>query len=450
MWKKSLENFLRLRYVVPSMIVLTLAMALLGEMAYQRTVSALRYGIALTEARIGSARILQLLTDAETGQRGYLLTANPSYLDLMQKAEQELFSNKNVFDFIAGIGPTGTREAQQLNDLALQKFDELKQVIRLADGGDKEGALAQVNSGEGKQRMDEMRVRFGAKFTEAAQLQAGARTVIYDTLLFNRVAVLLLSLLMAGGLYAYWRRLQTLELKRQSRQHMLEAEVASKTAELRTLAGYLQTVREDEKSHLARELHDELGGLLTAAKLNLARMRSRLASDADMLERIEQINLHLNAGIALKRNIVEDLRPSALSALGLGIALPAMCADTGRSMGIHVHTDLDPTPLPPDTELGIYRIVQEALTNMGKYAHASEVSVVLKHTASGVSLDIRDNGSGFDLAILKPGQHGLAGMRFRVESLSGKMTLSSAPGQGVHIAVLLPKPLASATGPAVS
>ena len=222
MWKKSLENFLRLRYVVPSMIVLTLAMALLGEMAYQRTVSALRYGIALTEARIGSARILQLLTDAETGQRGYLLTANPSYLDLMQKAEQELFSNKNVFDFIAGIGPTGTREAQQLNDLALQKFDELKQVIRLADGGDKASALAQVNSGEGKQRMDEMRVRFGAKFTEAAQLQAGARTVIYDTLLFNRVAVLLLSLLMAGGLYAYWRRLQTLEFKRQSRQHMLE------------------------------------------------------------------------------------------------------------------------------------------------------------------------------------------------------------------------------------
>lgn len=246
--------------------------------------------------------------------------------------------------------------------LVTQKFVELTHTISLADKGDKAGALAQVNSGEGRQRMDDLRARFGAKFTEAARLQTGARTVIYDALLFNRMAVLLLSLLMALGLYGYWRRSQKLELERHSLQQLLEAEVARKTAELRTLAGYLQTVREDEKSCLARELHDELGGLLTAAKLNLARMRSRLLAEPDMLERIEHINLHLNAGIALKRKIVEDLRPSALSALGLGVALPSMCADAGRSMGMTVNAELDPALLPPDTELGIYRIVKEAQT----------------------------------------------------------------------------------------
>ena len=441
--KKIFESFLRLRYAVPMLMVLALLLAVVGEMAYQRTVSMLRYGIALTEARIGSARILQLLTDAETGQRGYLLTSDRSYLEPMLQAEQELRGNKKVFDFIASIGPTGPRDAQQINDLAMQKFVDLGRTILMADIGDKAGALALVNQGESKQRMEQLRALFGAKFTEAASLQKGARSVIYDTLLFNRFAVLLLSFVMALGLYSYWLKLKQIDLERVGRQQLLEAEVAEKTAELRALAAYLQTVREDEKSHLARELHDELGGLLTAAKLNLARMRSRLALEPDMLERIEQINLHLNGGIALKRKIVEDLRPSALSALGLGVALPDMCADASRSMGISVNTDINLPALPPNTELGIYRILQEALTNIGKYAQASEVNIKVQQTGPDICLDIKDNGCGFDLATLRPGQHGLAGMRFRVESLSGKMTLRSKPGQGVHITVHLPSPLAS-------
>lgn len=437
---KRFGKFLRLRCAIPVFIVLALVLAIVGEIAYQRTVSTLRYGIELTEARIGSARILQLLTDAEAGQSGYLLAGNPAYLQPMDTAEQALRGNQKLFNFIASIGPTGPSDSQQIYQLVIEKFTELARTVVLENTGDRAGAIALFISGQGKHRMDTLRLGFDAKFAEAARLQEGARNVIYDALLFNRIAVLLLSLLIASGMYWYLRRLQQLDREQLNRQRLLEVEVADKTAELRTLAAYLQTVREDEKSHLARELHDELGGLLTAAKLNLARMRSRLASDAYMLERIEQINLHLNAGIALKRKIVEDLRPSALSALGLAVALPAMCDEASRSMGIVVTTELNPGPLPPDIELGIYRIVQEALTNIGKYAEATEINVVLQHTDSGVCLDIKDNGCGFDVAILKPGQHGLAGMRFRVESLSGKMTLRSAPGEGVHIAVRLPRP----------
>jgi signal transduction histidine kinase len=442
--KKSFENFLRLRYAPPFLIGAALVLAVVGELAYQRTVSTLRYGIALTEARIGSARILQRLTDAETGQRGYLLTSSPSYLEPMRQAEQELRSNKKVFDFIAGIGPTGPRDAKQINDLAMQRFGELGRAIILADIGDKAGALAFINSGEGKQHMDQLRAHFDTKFAEAARLQEGARSVIYDALLFSRTAVLLLSLLMALGLYWYWHKLQQLDQERHSRQQSLQAEVASKTAELRTLAGYLQTVREDEKSYLARELHDELGGLLTAAKLTLARMRAKLALDAEMLERIEQVTLYLNGGIALKRKIVEDLRPSTLTALGLNVALATMCTDSSQHLGIAIQTSITTVQLPPETELGIYRIVQEAFTNIGKYAEATQVSVELQQTETEILLDIKDNGHGFDMSSLKPGQHGLGGMRFRVESLSGKMTLHSAPGHGVHIAVRLPRQPAAA------
>ena len=442
--KKTFENFLRLRYAVPFLIAAALMMAVVGEIAYQRAVSTLRYGIALTEARIGSARILQLLTDAETARRGYLLTGSAAYLDPMDLAQRNLLGNKKVFEFISGIGPTGPEDSRQIYEMVTEKFGELGRTTALASKGDTAGALALMNSGGGQQRMDMLRTRFDTKFAEAAQLQAGARSVIYNALMFNRSAVLSLSLLIAVGMYWYWRRLRQLDLERLGRQQLLEAEVAHKTSELRTLAGYLLTVREDEKAHLARELHDELGGLLTAAKLNLARMRAKLPADTYMLERIEQINLHLNGGIALKRKIVEDLRPSALIALGLAVALPDMCAEAGRSMGISIKFTMSPVQLPPDTELGLYRIVQEALTNIGKYAQASEISVDLKQAKTGIQLNIQDDGCGFDPATLKPGQHGLAGMRFRVESLSGRMTLVSAPGQGTKISVRLPAPSANA------
>lgn len=442
--KRRFDNFLRLRYAVVLLIGSAVVLAVVGELAYQRTVSSLRYGIGLTEARIGSARILQLLSDAEAARLGYLLTGSASYLEPLAEAEGELRGNKRVFDFIAMIGPTGPQDSQQIYDMAMHKFGEIGDNVALAGVADRSEALALLDSGEGRQRMETLRARFDTKFTEAARLQEGARQTIYDTLLFNRVAVLLLSLLIAVGLNWYWRKMQQLDQERHSRQRLLETEVAQKTSELRTLAGYLQTVREDEKSFLARELHDELGGLLTAAKLTLARMRIKLSGDAEMLERIEQVSGHLNAGIALKRKIVEDLRPSTLSALGLTIALTTLCTEASRGLGIAIATEIAEVHLNPDAELGVFRIVQEALTNIGKYAEATEVRVELRETSTEMLLDIQDNGHGFDVATLKPGQHGLAGMRFRVESLHGTMRLQSTPGTGVHIAARFPKDQVSA------
>lgn len=437
--KKRFETFLRLPYTVVLLIVSALSIAAVGEFAYQRTDSTLRGGIALTEARIGSARVLQLLSDAEAARRGYLLTGSAEYLEPLEQADRELRGNKRVFDYMAMIGPKGPQESQQIYAMAMHKLGEIRDNVELARTGDQAGALALLESGGGMTDMQSLRSRFEAKFTEAAILQAGARTTIFDALLFNRLAVLLLSLLMALGLYWYWHKLRQLDQERQNRQQLLEKEVVHKTAELRMLAGYLQTVREDERSHLARELHDELGGLLTAAKLTLARMRAKLADNPEMLQRIEQVIGHLNGGIALKRRIVEDLRPSTLSALGLNTALETLCAEAGRSLGFAITTRIANVSLSPDAELGIYRIVQEALTNMGKYADATDITVELLETPSEILLNIQDNGKGFDLTTLQPGQHGLAGMRFRVESLSGSLTLHAAPDEGVQIAARFPK-----------
>src|SRR5206468_5393526 len=134
----------------------------------------------------------------------------------------------------------------------------------------------------------------------------------------------------------------------QAERDNLEAEVAARTAQLRELALHLQTVREDERSHLARELHDELGALLTAAKLDAARLKSRLGTmmTPEVRERMAHLNEALNNGIALKRRIIEDLRPSSLSNLGLAAALEILVREFSARMELNVQCELEPVELP--------------------------------------------------------------------------------------------------------
>ena len=155
----------------------------------------------------------------------------------------------------------------------------------------------------------------------------------------------------------------------------LEAEVAARTEQLRELAQHLQTIREDERSRLARELHDELGALLTAAKLDVARLKSRLGATItpDATERLAHLNETLNGGIALKRRIIEDLRPSSLSNLGLVAALEILLREFAARSEIEVVDELGRSSSMPAAQLTVYRLVQEALTNVVKYAKAREV-----------------------------------------------------------------------------
>lgn len=421
------------------MLTAALMLTAISEVSYRRTEKTLGIGIALTEARINTARVLQLLTDADSAQRGYLLTGNPEYVAELMAAHSEFQQSFDVFDFFRGIGSAGPQDAMHIAQEVSSRFIALERSIELAQSGDPGAALAMVESDGSKRSLDSLRAMFESKFKEAAVSQQGARDLIYAALWFNRGAVALLSIVVAFGLYLHIRQVKRIDLERVDRQQTLEKEVAARTTELRNLAAYMQTVREDEKSHLARELHDELGGMLTAAKLILARMRVKLAQDPEMLERIEHINRRLSEGIALKRRIIEDLRPSTLSALGLNTALIILCTEAHKQLNIPVNTQLSDVKLTPEAELSIFRIVQEALTNVGKYAAATQVAVRLWKTDDDLVLQITDNGVGFDVSLLEAGRHGLAGMRFRVESLSGALSVTSDAGQGTTIVARLPR-----------
>lgn len=217
--------------------------------------------------------------------------------------------------------------------------------------------------------------------------------------------------------------------------------ILARSVYLEGLATYLQGVREQERAHLARELHDELGALLMGAKLDVACLVSRLGGQSPEVDlRLQHLSDTLNHGISLKSSVVEGLRPSTLANLGLVASLEILAREFAASSGIRIEADLQAVDLDELTQLAVYRLVQESLTNVGKYAAASEAKIVLRQCGSDATVTVHDNGVGFDVARLNTCSHGLAGMRHRVEDRGGRLTVNSSPGEGTQILAMLPSP----------
>jgi signal transduction histidine kinase len=202
----------------------------------------------------------------------------------------------------------------------------------------------------------------------------------------------------------------------------------------------LRRVREEERAHLARELHDELGSILTAAKLELACLKMQLGAVGSNIEQhFQHLNATLNAGLAFKNRIVEGLTPSSLDAADLGGSLDRLAREFTLSAGIPVTMDHQDVALPQSTQLAIYRVVQECLTNVGRYAKADKVKVSLLDSGRNVIVVVADNGRGFEPAREQFGKHGIAGMRQRVQACGGQLRISSTPGKGTRICAVIPR-----------
>jgi signal transduction histidine kinase len=220
------------------------------------------------------------------------------------------------------------------------------------------------------------------------------------------------------------------------RGRKLSEEVEARVAQLRELSRFLEQVREEEKQRVARELHDELGGTLTAAKIDLQLIGDRVQSDAAISTRIGRIHAALDDAIAVKRRIIEDLRPTLLDNLGIGAALRWQCDQFTKRTGCVCETALveRELQLSPDLSIAVYRIVQEALTNVAKYAKAKSVEVELRREGDRWHLRVHDDGVGLDLAKQHhPTSHGLISIRERVRALGGELRISGGPGLGTTI-----------------
>lgn len=220
----------------------------------------------------------------------------------------------------------------------------------------------------------------------------------------------------------------------------LERAVAERTAELSELATHLQMSSEAERTALAKELHDELGGLITAAKMDMAWLSTRIGSSLDPAsdEKFRSVVQMLNQAMTLKRRVVESLRPSLLDHFGLAVALRSHLDENCGHAGLEYVATLpeESLDLAPASQLALFRVAQEALSGVLARGTAKHVELVIEEEGEGYSMLVGDDGAPFDAAM----QRTLVGLRHRIQGAGGTLDADSLPqGQGNRIRVYVPR-----------
>lgn len=424
-------------------MVVAVVMVFISEVSYWNSVRNLNALTATGMARTNIQGMRHSILAAQTAQRSYLLTERREYLVPYNKALADLDTTFSFLHERYNAEPAATEILAGLRTVTDTLLAQLAQTIRQHGVGQR---IALEDSDEPQmaaiQRLSDQLLDLESASAAASQDD------VYRTLMLSRVGVALLSAIALLALVMYLRQSFALVRQQQVMQHIaqderdrLEIEVRQRTAQLTELTYHLQTAREDERHRLARNLHDDLGALLTSAKLDAARIRSRLSnagSTSESLGLLAHLVDTLNSGIALGRRIIEDLRPSALSNLGLVATLEILVGEFAAYSGVKIHSLLAPVELKENAELMVYRLVQEATTNITKHARATQVWVTLGMKEGQVEVSVRDDGAGFDTQVKTTSAYGLVGMRFRVEAEGGALTVVSAPGHGTLIQVRLP------------
>jgi len=233
------------------------------------------------------------------------------------------------------------------------------------------------------------------------------------------------------------------EAEQRVQHRRAEEQLRQSHEQLRALSVYLQSVREEERTRIAREVHDELGQALTGCKLDLSWIASKLPRELKpLIEKTRALSSHIDSTIQTVRRISAELRPGVLDHLGLVAALEWQANEFQNRTGIKcdVRTNLQEALLDQDLSTTLFRIFQETLTNVIRHAAATRVAVDLKQNRSRIVLEVKDNGRGISRNDVWSGKSmGLLGMRERAALLGGIFRISRlARGHGTHVRVLIP------------
>jgi PAS domain S-box-containing protein len=218
--------------------------------------------------------------------------------------------------------------------------------------------------------------------------------------------------------------------------------------QLRKLTAHIQTAREEEKTRIAREIHDDLGGTLTALKMEAYRLAGKLSGNeqtAPLLDRVESMTQLIDNAVGVTRRVISDLHPTIIDDLGLVAALEWQCGQFQKRTGIACEViaaedrdderKLDKTP-----SINLFRIFQEALTNVSQHSGANRVSVEFHQSDEEIILSISDNGRGLpEKHVIAQTSYGMRGMRERVEQMHGQILFDSPHGGGLRVTVILPR-----------
>jgi signal transduction histidine kinase len=391
------------------------------------------------------ALLIQLL-NAETGARGFLVTGDAAFLAPYREGVA------NMSDLLSDIDSHPEKpqlNAKEYTHLKHLINDELTALSAAIDARQSSDYTPKQLMESGHRTMDEIRDSLN---TIRSRISSDNATYYVTSLAFLGNSRWVVASLFTGafilllGLYTLLQKQVGLRRRiasmMSSENERLERLVKQRTVELNDLATYLTRVSEAEKHRIAQELHDEMGALLTAARMDTTWIARDLdpAVKEKYARRLARLSKSIDAAINLKRKITTDLKPPLLQELGLIESLRAMAEDLGTD-GVHeVRINLPDTAPAVDEEktLAIFRIIQESLTNIRKYASARNIEVGMQVKDGGIDLRIADDGLGFDIRRLKPGGHGILGMRHRAQMFGGDLRVSSTPGGGCVIEARIP------------
>lgn len=394
--------------------------------------------------------IKSVLFEAESAQRGYLYTDGVEYLAPLSDAADEVSARIEKLRVVIGDDHGAKQLLEKLQATATERIAELNRTVAVQQMGRRDAARAIVMTNQGKQLMAEFETDVSRLLNTQQQRWDGLLVKAEDIQLAIRwgfAAILLINalLLLAGAMTIMRdisrKRAQLVLLDQHAA--VLATEVETRAEELRALSAYLLRVQEEERLHIARELHDELGGTLSAIKMDIVMGRDAAAkrSDEKSVARFQRALTAVDGAVQFVRRLIEDLRPTLLDNIGLEAALRSMIEQFCERCSIRCEISL------PEGELdltsaqstALYRICQEALTNIMKYAKARTVHLTLTSDGSYWTLVLADDGVGLEAT--KPNRatsHGLLGMRERIVALGGTFDIRGPAGRGTTLTATFP------------
>jgi len=398
--------------------------------------------------------LMSQLARAESSQRGYLITGQSRYLIEYQATSRAVTTLEAQLQMRYGDLPQRHAVLQGLLGLARARQQEMQATIALARTDGFDAARQAIAASSQPVSMQDLRAQVQVmESLEQAGLQQGAdrwqrRYASSHYVMAAGTSIAVLLIVLAGSLVQRDLR------RRRAETRQLDRLVSERTRELSSLSTHLQQVTEHERSTLARELHDELGSLLACLKVDLAQLAKHIdVTRADIAPRWRRIQTALGAGVELKSRIVEELRPALLDNLGLVAALKwqleQRCA--AAQLSWQGRFPDSPLQLSDDCAIALFRVAQEALTNVVKHARASRVQLSLTLREQWLELCIEDDGIGDDgirgdstgSAGEVGSGHGIRGMRHRIAALGGELKLTSAQPRGLRLQVWVPYGAAS-------
>lgn len=392
-----------------------------------------------------------IITSAESGQRGYLLTGQTAYLEPFFRATRDWRTEINRLRNLTASNPARQAEIGELDTMTAAAVKRLELTISRTDQPGPTGNADVAGTGHATASMDRVRESVGRLLKEEdTRVEALRAEVLHDMWLTLAVALFttVVTIGVLIGLHKLLRRYVAAQAGaenalRGANQH-LNREVEERTAELTELSQHLIRVSEEEKAKLARELHDTLGSNLTAINMDLNWISKRLpAEQPELRERLQRSLQMLTETVELKHQVIEGLRPSHLDNLGLAFAVRSHCREFTRRTGLPCDVDVveDFDEIDPELSIALYRVAQESLTNVTKHAQAKSVKLRLHREPSGIRLRIVDDGAGIPAgAASKPKSHGLIGMRERMRQIGGAIEICANEGGGTVVDAFIPAP----------